>query len=282
MPPAPSGIPEIVTNGGAGHTKARRFVFFRAIRVRFQGSLLKHIDLEHRLAPMASPARSARGFTRMELVVVLAVIVVLVSLAVPAVTDSGGVPGLPIKLLNNARQIHLATMVMVEDSETNKDTTIGWPGDLKAKGHITNLADFVNVLVRNDYLKPNDLKVFSAAGCARYPDNGTLSSGSNGVLVPAFTEEYSAFKVYLVKKDDPANTVFLASKNYTYNTKLNTPSAKPLGDKYFVVYCKGGDGSYHKKSQAQSLQIIGKLPGGGTVESAENCLNPGPTASQQK
>ncbi len=102
-----------------------------------------------------------------------------------------------------------------------------------------------------------------------------LTSASNGVLIPAFTEENCAFKVFLVKKDDPADTVFLVSKNYTYNTPLNDPNAKPFGDKGFVVIRKDGSGGIFKKSQAKSLDLIGKLPGGGTVESAANCLNPG-------
>jgi len=164
---------------------------------------------------------------------------------------------------------------MAMDGENNKDPLLDLPGDLKAKGHIATLGDFANVLVRNNYLNPDDLKIFSGPGCKVY--KGKLSSGSNGVLVPAFTEENCAFKVYLVKKDDPADTVFLASKNYTYNTMLN-PNAVPFGDKGFMVFRKGGDASILKKAQVHSLQLVGKLPGGGTVESAENCLNPGPTA----
>jgi len=164
---------------------------------------------------------------------------------------------------------------MVEDGATNKNTALGWPGDLKAAGHISTLADYVNFLVHNGYLSVSELHIFTNLG---YEDRGKLSLASNGVLVPAFREEYSALKVYLVKKGDPADTVFLTSKNYTYNTPLNNPKAKPFGDKGFVVCNKGGDAHVFKKQQAQDLPVIGKLPGEGSVESAENCLNPGPPA----
>lgn len=164
---------------------------------------------------------------------------------------------------------------MAIDGITNKDPSLGWPGDLKAKGHIATLGDYANVLVRGGYLKPGDLKIFSGPGFKPY--KGTLSSGSNGVLIPAFKDENSAFKVYLVKESDSANTLFLASKNYTYKSPVNDSSAQPFGDKVFVVLRKGGDASVLKKRQSQSLNLIGQLPGGGSVESAENCLNPDPT-----
>lgn len=249
---------------------------------------------------MASPARQVQGITLLELMVVIVVIGFLASLAVPSVT-SGPPHGHAIQTLNNARQIHLATMSMVADGLNTNDPALGWPGDLKANGRITTLADYVNLLVRYGYFKPGDLKIFSAFGCKAYP-GGTLSSGSNGGLSLAFTEEYSAFKMYLVKEADPKETLFLAGKNFTYkevpkpgileqasdvfsaikngNLRLNDSKAQPFEGK-FVVLRKGGDASIYKKIQLQSLQnlqMIGSLPGGGTVERAEDCLNPGPPA----
>jgi len=167
-------------------------------------------------------------------------------------------------------------MAMAIDGATNKDPSLGWPGDLNVKGYIANLSDYVNRLVRNDYLKAGDLKVFSGLGYKVY--KGSLSSGSNGVLVPAFAEENCAWKIYLVKDADPSMTLFLATKNYTYDTPLNDPNAKPFGNKGFMVFHKGGDGAVLKKMHAQTLPVVGQLPGGGSVESVENCLNPSPTA----
>ena len=219
-----------------------------------------------------------QGFTLVELLVLLTVIAVLVGLAIVPV-EPVLVKGQLVSSMSNARQIYIATFNMANDGVANKDLGLGWPGDLKARGRIATFEDYVNVLVRNDYLKPGDLKMFSAPGTKAYR-GGTLSSGSNGVLTPAFTEEYNAFKVYLVKGDDPGDTLFLATKNYTYNTPLNDPHAAPYGDNGFVVLRKGGDAAILKKAQAQTLSVVGKLPGGGSVESAENCLNPGVPAPQ--
>jgi len=252
---------------------------------------------------MASPARQVHGFTLLELIVVIVVIGILASLAVPSVS-SGRPHGHAIQTLSNARQIHLATMSMVADGLNTNDPGLGWPGDLKAKGRITTLADYVNLLVRYDYLKPGDLKVFSAFGYKAYP-GGSLSSGSNGGLSPAFTEEYSAFKMYLVKEVDPKETLFLASKNFTYkempkpgifekssdifwgikngNLGANAPKTQPFEGK-FVVLRKGGDASIYNKIHLQSIQglkAIGSLPCGGTVERAEDCLNPSARESEE-
>jgi len=139
---------------------------------------------------------------------VVAVLGFLLMVLAHPIVSPALVKGQLIACLNNAHQIQLASSALATDGEANKDPSLDWPGDLKASGRIANVADYVNLLVRNDYLKPGDLRVFSAAGCARYPDTGTLTSGSNGVLVPPFTEENNAFKVYLVKKDDPADTIF--------------------------------------------------------------------------
>jgi len=190
---------------------------------------------------MALPTRPAQGFTRTKLLVVIVVIAVL---AVPYVTGILARNQMQARM-NDARQIYLAAFSLANDT----------PGDLKAAGRIANLSDYVTLLVRGGCLNVGDLKAFSGPGYKPY--KGTLS---NGALVPPFTEENCAYKVYLAKKDDTANTVFLESKN---------------GDKGFIICRKGGDaGIYKTAASAHTFPH----PGGGTVESAENCLNPGPAA----
>jgi prepilin-type N-terminal cleavage/methylation domain-containing protein len=217
---------------------------------------------------MFSPQKS--GFTLTELLVTIAVIFVLFVLlgAVPPDNHGGIRKGRLIQAVNNARQIHIATLSMANDGEANENTALGWPGDLKAHGKIQNIQDFVAILVKEDYLRPSDLKVFAAAEIQSY-----RPSDPNGTYTPPFEDKNSAFKVYLIRKDAPEKEVFLATKNYTYDTPLN-PKAKPFGEDGFIVARKAGDVSMYKKQQIHNLELIGSLPGGGTVESAENCLNP--------
>ena len=119
-------------------------------------------------------------------------------------------------------------------------------------------------------MKPDNLKCFSGPDYKVY--HGTLTS--DGVLSPPFTDEYCAFKIYLVTEKDPLNTLFLASKNFTYNIGMGSSKIDPW-DKFSIVMRKGEGGLGLRKQDALRLDFIGKLPGGGTVESAENCLNPG-------
>lgn len=209
--------------------------------------------------------RSPKGFTLIELLVVISIIAVLASLAVPAVTGAL-VKGQLIQALSNGRQIHQATMAMAIDGATNSDSSLGWPGDLynaDAANKITNLSDFVTRLVANDYFKPGDLKIFSTAGITSYP-GGTIT-GTPATLGTPFTDKHSAYKVYLVHETDPSNTIFLATKNYTYNTAFDTTNSnlRPFGDKGFVVIRKGGDGSSLKKNNASGtnvVNIVGNVP----------------------
>lgn len=208
---------------------------------------------------MASPERMEKGITLLELVIVIAVVLILVSLS-PVVT-CGPAPGSGalIQAVNHARQIHLAVMCMAEDGRNNADPELGWPGDLKAKGQIATAPDFVNRLVKYDYLKAGDLKVFAAAGVTVYP-NSPSTTGSNGPLKPPFEEKYNAFKIFLIKDKDASETVFLTSKNYAYGAAALNSKAKPFGDKGFVVCHKAGDTSIYKKQQLKNLHRSARSP----------------------
>jgi len=166
--------------------------------------------------------------------------------------------------VNNARQIYLATFQMATDAAVVDSPSIGWPSDIEDPIKLKNISDFVNVLVIHGYLNPGDLKIFSAAGIKPYPGIDKLD--------PPFTEKYNAFKVYLVKESDPGDTIFLATKNFTYGKPLD-PKVKPFGDKLAVICFKSGDCRLIKAGHAQNLELIGKLPGGGAEENTKNCLN---------
>jgi hypothetical protein len=76
-------------------------------------------------------------------------------------------------------------------------------------------------------------------------------------------DKNSAFKIYLVTEKDAGNTIFIATKNFkdTGNSTTAIDSAtSPFGDKGFVIFHKGGDGTFYKKQQAASMQLLGSLP----------------------
>ncbi|XHR29350.1 MAG: type II secretion system protein [Chthoniobacteraceae bacterium] len=225
---------------------------------------------------MAPPGWKVCGITHAEVLVAAIIFAILGALIYPWFVNAWR-KGQRISTVSCCRQIHIATMSMANDGEAEKNPAKGWPGDLKARGVIRDTADFATLLVRGNYFMASDLRCFCegpvhAVAPGFKPYHGVLTSG--GKLDPPFSEENNPFKIFLVKDPDPGPTVFLETKNYTYGKDLNHPRAKPYGDKAFIVCRKGGDVALYKKEQALDLSHLGKLPGGGTVESAENCLNP--------
>ena len=69
------------------------------------------------------------AFTLVELLVVISIIAILASLALPAITGAL-VRGQMTQTLSNMKQLHLVTQQMAIDSTTTGDTNLGWPGDM--------------------------------------------------------------------------------------------------------------------------------------------------------
>jgi prepilin-type N-terminal cleavage/methylation domain-containing protein len=212
--------------------------------------------------------KSILAFTLIELLVVISIIAILAALAIPAITGAL-VKGQMTQALSNAKQVHLATFSMVSDNASTGDANLGWPGDLVSGSSgggmgVSTVSDFVNRLVAYDYLKPGDLKVFSSAGVTTYPGGTLTGSGTAAKLSPLFDgDKNCAFKVYKTTQQDSSSVLFLATKNYTYNTAfVDSDAGKiPFGDKGFVIFHKGGDGAVFKKQQAVSPNLVGLLPG---------------------
>jgi prepilin-type N-terminal cleavage/methylation domain-containing protein len=183
------------------------------------------------------------AFTLIELLVVIAIIAILAALAVPALTSALAKAQLT-GTMNNERQVYLAQFSMANDGTATGDSKLAWPGDLTIVPTI--MVDYVNGVVGPGYLRGGDIqKLFNAPSCALQvtpvagpPESVTFDSGT------------SALKVYKIKDVDPANTIFIASHNYVYNTAI-VGTAVPYGLRGFTVIHKGGDAAVFKSGQAQ-------------------------------
>ena len=188
-----------------------------------------------------------RGITLVEMLVLLTVLAVLVSLTFPFIDSLA--KGQQMSVLSNAKQIHLATFNMIQDRISTNNKSIGWPGDLVASGTMPcTVTDFVKVLVKGDYLKLSDLKVFSAPGIT--PFTGT---SINQFCAKPGSKNNCAFTIYCVQESDPANAIFISTLNATLDVSNTTfslnPKAVPYGEAGFVLIHKGGDGAKYKKSE---------------------------------
>ena len=201
---------------------------------------------------MKNATHQFKAFTLIELLVVISIIAILASLAIPAVTGAltrGQMTG----VLNNARQLQIATQTMALDAFTTGDGP-GWPGD---PGTSEGWEGFCSSLEEGKYLTWADLRKIASAP---------------GVQVPVAEEAPSktGIQVYAVKESDPSDAIFVSSYNWSGFSALNEQSV-PFGDKGFVVFRKGGDGSVYQSRQATS-QSIGQLTGAG--------IAPGPGARE--
>ena len=206
--------------------------------------------------------RTNSAFTLIELLVVIAIIALLAALALPSITKALG-RGQMTAVLNNQRQLHLATFNMSTDGASTNDPTLSWPGDDAA---LTTLEAFLQKLYQNDYLQPADIqKMLNAPGSVC-----TVSSSSSGDTKTLTLTGKPALTVFKVGGNNPGTTLFAVSANYKYNTALVT-SDVPFGDAGFIVFRKAGDGAVYNKNQATKsgwanddkkfMTAIGVLPG---------------------
>ena len=184
------------------------------------------------------------AFTLIELLVVIAIIAILAAFAVPALT-SALAKGQMTGTMNNARQLYIAQFQMSNDGAATSDATSAWPGDLPALP--TTLVDYLNVLTGKGYLRGADaLKLLTAPGAA-FTATVTPSGGVDSISAPGGT---AALKVYMVQDSNPATTIFCTTRNYVYNTTLNSTDS-PYGSRGFITVKKGGDAAIYRVGQAQ-------------------------------
>ncbi len=188
-----------------------------------------------------SKCSSLAGFTLIELLVVISIIAILAALAIPAVTGAltrGQMTG----SLNNARQLYIATQTMAIDAFQTGEGA-GWPGDNVIGG---NWQTYLQELVDGKYLTPADLrKICSAPGVQQPAGDDTLPT-------------VSGLAVYAVTDSAASDDIFCSSANWTGPVDELNADLVPFGDKGFVVFRKGGDGSVYRPAQSDST-IVGDI-----------------------
>jgi prepilin-type N-terminal cleavage/methylation domain-containing protein len=203
---------------------------------------------------MKLPKTRPAGFTLIELLVVIAIIAILATLAVPNILSAIDSAKLT-KSGSNGAALAKSWIKMTLDYAANPDINVGWPGDLAQQdstGKLTNTKDFYKRLTTYGDLKLADLQpLITAPGLQ--PWEGTSIETLN-------PDRMTAFKIFKVTESDGPSTVFICTKNYTYNKELEKDKI-PFGDKGFVVVNKQGNFSAYKPKQAQSIQNVGLLPG---------------------
>jgi prepilin-type N-terminal cleavage/methylation domain-containing protein len=188
--------------------------------------------------------KSSSAFTLIELLVVIAIIAILAALAVPALTSALS-KAQQTGTMNNARQLFLAQFQMSNDGSATGDATSAWPGDLPTVP--ATLVDYLNVLLAKGYLRGGDAIKLMNAPSASFTATVTTTNGIDQLSAPGGTA--AALKVWPVKDNDPATTIFATTKNYVYDTAI-LPAAVPYGVKGFITVRKGGDASVFRVGQA--------------------------------
>jgi len=194
--------------------------------------------------PTSMNHRNQAGITWVEVLVCVVIVLVLWSLSIPAVTAGPSKSTLTASL-SNMKQLHLVTQQMAVDGVTAGNTNLGWPGDTGG-----SFSNWSAQILKGGYLTTNDLcKMLSAAGCI-------VPQGK----IPQMNQ--TAVRLYAVTDASPTNAVLLTSANFT-NTPAGgeplNPSAKPFGNKGFVVFRKGGDGAVLRPNQTGQTNLIGSF-----------------------
>lgn len=169
-----------------------------------------------------------KAFSLIEIVVVLAIIVVLASLAIPAIRGAIG-SAQKAQVLSNVKQLYSSVMASSTDGENL------WPST-------NDFSTWVKALPPR--ISTNDVKALFSGG---------------GITVSNFPPERSAILVYSVRDFSNEDFIFASSHNWNATTPSNLdPESAPFGDSGFVYVTKGGRGGVGKSKD--STNVIANQP----------------------
>lgn len=164
-----------------------------------------------------------KAFTLLEMLVVLAIFVILASLALPAIR--GAITSAQrAQVLSNAKNLYSVVLNSTSDGDSL------WPGT-------NQFNDWVRLLPHR--IATNDVK--------------SLFSGG-GINVTNFPPDRSAIYVYQVREHFNEDYIFASSQNWNASQPATlNPEASPFGESGFVYITKGGRGGIGREREATNV-----------------------------
>lgn len=161
-----------------------------------------------------------RAFTLIEALVILGIIVILASLALPAIRGAIN-SAQRAQNLSNLKQLYSVVLNSTADGDSL------WPGT-------NQFTDWVQSLPPR--IATNDVK--------------SLFSGG-GITVTSFPPEKSAIYVYQVREHVNEDFIFASSQNWNAaQPQLLDPESVPFGDSGYVYVTKGGRGGIGRQKDS--------------------------------
>ncbi len=192
--------------------------------------------------------KRSSGFTLVELLVVVAIIALLTSLALPNILKAL-TKGQMTQTLSNGRQLYLAAQTMALDAATLGSACSGWPGDEA----VPSFSTWATALCSGAISTNEWCKLLSAPGVS--------------VTTMPTTAREIAFKVYPVQDNSESDSIFLITRNATVHgsgrdvTITLDPTVKPYGNQGCVIIHRGGDGVILLPQQLNNSRMIGNVVG---------------------
>lgn len=161
-----------------------------------------------------------KAFTLIEVLIVLGIVVILASLALPAIR--GAISSAQrSQVLSNIKQLYTVVLNSSIEGESL------WPGTNEFNAWATTLPPRIAT---------NDVKAIFSGG---------------GITASNFPPEKSAIYVYQVREHVNEDYIFASSHNWNASTPTTLdPEATPFGESGFVYITKGGRGAIGRQKDA--------------------------------